>query len=424
MQSSQSVTCVATSTERESPATGCQSNLPPFLFAVHLWNARADLQTRAARSFSTLLKTIWIVGLFLSSVLIGFPPTVLAFQARINKPVVEESLVPGQAASGTIEVENQGEGPLIVDVYLQDWEYLEGGSGDKLFSAPGTSPWSASNWINYYPKKLELPGHGKGFVEYTIQVPSGAVGGHYAVLFFESMLGAAAKNEQGVTVQYTGRLGSLFEIESAGSVERAGAISRFTLGRPDEDRPLSLSYTFNNTGNVAIRPKAYFNITDGTGRYFGRGEFKPLYTFPGRSGSTATEWTGALAPGEYTVLLTVSLGGTTSDVLVAEQPLQVMRGGLVIEQVTLSASTPAKAVVTVQNTGNVRISASGTLALQTEAGAALTTWPIGQTTMAPQERVNISVAGSGSAPTGAAQCRVQLRGEGVSVELAVPCRRE
>ena len=123
----------------------------------------------------------------------------------MSRPVVQETLAPGQAVTGTIEIENQGSEPVRLEVYLQDWEYLEGGTGDKLFSAPGSSPWSAAGWISYFPKQVELPSRGKGLVEYTIRVPADATGGRYAVLFFESILARTQKDAQGVTVQYTGR---------------------------------------------------------------------------------------------------------------------------------------------------------------------------------------------------------------------------
>lgn len=259
----------------------------------------------------------WVIG-------IGWCGAAWAFTSRISRPVVEETIARGQTVTGNIEIENQGGEPLPIEVYLQDWEYLEGGSGDKLFSAPGSSSWSASGWMSFYPQKLELPAHGKGVVEYTIRVPAdAAAGGHYAVLFFESLLTKTPQNAQGVSVKYTGRLGSLVEVQVAGTVERVGEISRFSVGPLAEDRPLTLSYTFVNKGNIAIRPKAFFNVVDQTGRYFGRGEFPQIYTFPGRSGTATIEWTGTLPPGSYTVLVTADLG--EHQVVVAEQPLSVGR---------------------------------------------------------------------------------------------------
>ena len=343
-----------------------------------------------------------------------------AFQARISQPVVQHALAPGQAVSGTIELDNQSEEPVQLAVYLQDWEYLEGGSGEKLFSAAGTSQWSASDWISYYPNRLELPGHGKGIVEYTVRVPndSSAVGGRYAVLFFESALGLAPKNERGVTVQYTGRLGSLFEIEVAGQVKRTGTVTGPALGRPDEHRPLSLSFSFTNTGNVVIRPKAYFNIVDEAGRYFGRGEFNQLYTSPGRSGSAKAEWSGSLPPGRYTVVLTVEVGA--SDVLVMEQPLQVKRE-LTIERVTFSARAPVKGQVTVRNTGNFQADAEGTLILSTQDGEAVGQWPIEGVSLAPDEQRAALIRGATTVSAGTYQCRVQLTSDAVTVERTLAC---
>ena len=142
----------------------------------------------------------------------GCPPSAWAFKARINRPIVHEVIKPGQTTSGTIEVNNDGEEPLVLDIYLQDWEYVDGGSGDKLFSTPGSSSWSASSWISFFPQRLQLPGHGKGLIEYTIHMPLQTTGMHCAVLFFESLLARGPADKQGVTVQYTGRLGSLFEL--------------------------------------------------------------------------------------------------------------------------------------------------------------------------------------------------------------------
>ena len=225
---------------------------------------------------------------------------------------------PGQTISGNIEVSNRGSEPVQLDVYLQDWEYVDGGSGDKNFTPAGTSRASASSWIHYFPNRLNLPAGGKGVVEYTVSVPADAAGGHYAVMFFESFL-AAGQSNQGVTVQYTGRLGSLFEIEAAGTVVRTGEVTDVTTGPVDPARPLSMSYTFRNTGNVVLRPKAYFNILDAAGRYLGRGEFDPLYTSPGGSGTAKSEWTGSLPPGNHTLLLTVDIGG--DEPLVIERSL-------------------------------------------------------------------------------------------------------
>lgn len=244
------------------------------------------------------------------------------FGVEIAPPVIELSVAPGKTTNGAIEVKNESEEPLDLEVYLQDWEYLEGGSGEKLFSVPGTSPWSASSWISFYPQKLSLPAHGKAIVEYTIRLPAEAPpGGRYAVMFFESALAKTTPDKEGVSVLYTGRVGSLIEVHVAGTEQRAGEIAQVSVGEVSEDRPLKISFTFLNKGNIALRPKTVFNIIDDSGRYFGRGEFKPLYVFPGRSGSAITEWKGALSPGNYTVVITADLG--QQQVVVAEHPLKV-----------------------------------------------------------------------------------------------------
>ena len=250
----------------------------------------------------------------------GLTPLILVlcgFQAQIDKPRIQETVAPGQTITGVVTVTNQDSQPVNLEVYLEDWEYVDGGSGDKNFTPPGSNSRSASGWVRYFPNKIEIPSGGAGKVDYTIAVPPDARGGHYAVLFFESFLAAAPTADSGVSVQYVGRLGSLIEIEAAGTVQRTGDVTDVRLGTVAADRPLEVCYTFRNTGNVVIRPKAYYNILDGSGRYLGRGEFDPLYTSPAGSGTACTEWTGSLPPGDHTLLLTVDLG--------AAEPLVVER---------------------------------------------------------------------------------------------------
>ena len=357
----------------------------------------------------------WIVG---AGLVLGWSKAGWAFNARINRPVVHETIAAGQTAHGTVEIENQGDDPVKLEVYLQDWEYIEGGSGNKLFSVPGSSQWSASKWISYYPEQLDLPARGKGVVEYTIRVPQDAVGGKYAVLFFESMLARSAPNEKGVSVQYTGRIGSLFEIEVAGTVHRTAEISQVTIGRPDEDRPLSIGYTLKDMGNVILRPKAFFNIVDAQGKYFGRGEFKPIYASPGRSGSTTTEWTGNLSPGDYMVVLTVDLG--EDQVLASEHPIQVKRA-VVIEDVKLKDREHPTAEVGLHNDGNFEVDGQGTLAITTPAGVVIAQGTFSAEGLAPNEHRHVSVTGLGRASSGRYDCRVQLLGDQISAERTVPC---
>jgi hypothetical protein len=138
-------------------------------------------------------------------------------------------------------------------------------------------------------------------------------------LFFESLLAHSQPDQSGVTVQYTGRLGSLIEVEAAGTVERTGEVTDVAVGPVAADRPLEIGYTFRNTGNVVVRPKAYYNILDASGRYLGRGELPQLYTSPGGSGTARTEWTGTLPSGEHLLLITVDLGG--SEPLVVERTI-------------------------------------------------------------------------------------------------------
>lgn len=278
-----------------------------------MWKTSGDTGGRARQCARMLV----VAGL------LCWAPPAWAFQAQIDKPRIQETVAPGQTISGTVTVTNQGAEAVNLEVYLEDWEYVDGGSGDKNFTPPGTNARSASSWVHYFPNTIQVSPGGTGTVDYTITAPPDARGGHYSVLFFESSLATTPTNEAGVSVQYIGRLGSLIEIEAAGAVQRTGDITDVRVGAIAPDRPLELCYTFRNTGNVVIRPKAYYNILDPSGRYLGRGEFNPLYTSPAGSGTACTEWTGSLPQGEHTLLLTVDLGG--AEPLVVERSITAGR---------------------------------------------------------------------------------------------------
>ena len=159
------------------------------------------MRTSVARSWWNALHGRRAGGWFarwsiIGGLLLSAAQTASAFNARISRPIVHEVVALGQTARGTIEIENQEDAPLSLEVYLQDWEYIEGGSGDKVFSVPGSGRWSAASWITYFPEHLDLPARGKGLVEDTIRVPQyGATGGRYAVLFFESVISPGSADE-------------------------------------------------------------------------------------------------------------------------------------------------------------------------------------------------------------------------------------
>ncbi len=245
---------------------------------------------------------------------------VQAATLRISAPKVQLELAPGASTTGEITVENPTEEDTRVRIYIEDWVYAAGGTGEKIFSPSGTTARSAAGWITFSPAEEVLKPFGRTTVRYTIQVPPDAKGAHYAVLFFEAILGVA-KDEEGVNVLVSGRIGSLFYLEAAGSTVREGRVKEVTLDPPQGNRPLEIKTVFENTGDTDITVGGNFLVMDTDGQIHARGDLNRIYTFPGTTEPGSTQWVGRLSSGAYQVLLTYDLGKGKS--LVEEKSLTI-----------------------------------------------------------------------------------------------------
>ena len=226
---------------------------------------------------------------------------------RISTPRVELELSPGETYSGEIIAENPGEEEVKAKLYLEDWAYSPGGTGEKKFTPVASTPLSASKWITFSPTDEVIKPFGRITARYTVTVPAEAKGAYFSVFFFETLLGTAT-DEEGVNVLVAGRIGALFFIQIKGTVDRKGEIKSVDLKAPEGNKPLEVSTTFQNSGNVDIVLGGNFLIMDADGKIQGRGDLNKIYTFPGSAETGNTQWVGRLPKGSYQVLLTYDLG--------------------------------------------------------------------------------------------------------------------
>ncbi len=226
---------------------------------------------------------------------------------RLSSPKIELELAPGGSYSGEIIAENPTDEEVKAKIYLEDWVYSPGGAGEKIFTPVGTTPSSASKWIKFNPAEDSIKPFGRLTARYTITVPSDAKGAYYSVLFFETTLGSMREKE-GINVLVAARIGALFFVQIKGTVNRQGVIKSVEINPPHGNKPMEISTTFENTGNVYINVGGKFLIMDSTGKIQGRGNLKTIYTFPGSTETGVSQWVGRLPKGSYQLLLTYDLG--------------------------------------------------------------------------------------------------------------------
>lgn len=250
-------------------------------------------------------KTIFIFS-FIVFCFLNFP-CLQAATVRINPTKIRLIIPPGESKSGVIEVENPSDESIVVKAYLQDWAYTNSHDGTKEFFPAGTTSLSGSSWISLSFSEFVIPAFTKQNINYTVKVPLKAQGGHYAVLFFESLLGKP-KIRESASLGVVVRIGALFYIEPQGTVTRLAEISNLSLTKKSKDKTLNIRFDFKNTGNADITCKGTFHIMDSQGMIVARSEFNDAYTFPGDTAKLAADWKEPLKKGKYDLILTMDIG--------------------------------------------------------------------------------------------------------------------
>lgn len=245
---------------------------------------------------------------------------------RINQTKVRLSILPGQTKTGVINIENPSDEPKTIRVYIEDWQYLPPYDGSKEFKPLGTTKLSCGEWISFSPNEFFLAPYAKGKLNYTVKVPQGAEGGHYAVLFFESILGQPSTEGVGVSVAV--RVASLFYIEAEATLKKDVALEKFSVERKSKATPLKIDFELRNNGNVDITAGGNYNIMDKNGMVYARGDFNTGYTFPGDTARLSGTWNLPIARGIYDLVLTLDLGK-------AQEEANLGRGPILVKETTI-----------------------------------------------------------------------------------------
>ena len=264
-------------------------------------------------SLSRMKRLVGLVLVFLSilSTLVFGAGEILV----IDQPKVRLAIPPGGSDSGVINVENPASENKEVRVYTEDWYYVAGGDGSKEFRPAGTLPLSSASWITVAPTQFNLPARSSMPVHWTVSVPRDASGGHYSVVFFESLI-ARALPEAGGGVNVAVRVGALFYIEPKGTIERRLRLRELSLAQ--ERKSIDLNAQLYNTGNVDISGSGVFNIIDAQGIVYARGEIGEVYTLPGDNVQISGVAGAQLRAGTYDLVITLKSGAEAIEVVEAD----------------------------------------------------------------------------------------------------------
>ena len=172
---------------------------------------------------------------------------------------VELTVGRGETATKTINVQNLGSEPVILQAYVRD--FSKDRNGELAFYEAGHESYSASKWLSIDSFSLELAAAQSQKVEVTVSVPSQVEpGGHYTALFFE----AIPLSSEG-TVSISTRIPTLFYITVPGVTEAevfsSAEIASLLLPGIAGGGSLEAGVVVHNSGNVhlTVAAKAYFD---------------------------------------------------------------------------------------------------------------------------------------------------------------------
>jgi hypothetical protein len=274
-----------------------------------------------------LFKKIFIFFLFSLGLFAVNLPCRAAEVVRVDKTKIRLSIPAGATKVGVINIENPTEEPKTVRIYLNDWNYTAPFDGAKQFQPVGSSRFSCADWITFSPAEAYLGPYAKQKINYTVKMPKGVEGGHYALMFFESNLGKP--ESEGVGVSVAVRIATLFYIETEGTIKKEAELDNFLVERKSKEAPLNLSLDMKNIGNLDITAGGDYSIIDKKGMVFARGVFNNVYTFPGDTAKLTASWSLPIPKGVYDLVLTLDLGK-------AQEELDLGRGEIMVKETEIS----------------------------------------------------------------------------------------
>ncbi|MFA5115350.1 MAG: hypothetical protein WC469_04730 [Candidatus Omnitrophota bacterium] len=256
------------------------------------------------------------LAVLLALIMFPFAVAIAGVSYGVEPDIIRITAPAGSTQSGVIKFYTRSPQSAKVKVYAADWLYTDKYDGVRAFYPAKSTALSCADWIVFNPSSFIIPPYEVGILNYTVNIPKDAKGGHYAVIFFETSSVTPAEmpsaaGQQGVqsSIRLQLRLGAFFYIEAKGTVKRAVDLEAISLSKVLKRDNYILSCGLKNTGNADALTSGTFHILDNNGKIITRGKFRNNYTMPGDKTELKGEYKNALPKGKYDLVFTLRLSG-------------------------------------------------------------------------------------------------------------------
>jgi P pilus assembly chaperone PapD len=246
-----------------------------------------------------------------------------ACSLEVSPLTVEIRMEPGRTCTGTISVQNMGDGAEHLRAYCQDWTLKP--DGVVVFLAAGKLPGSASPWTEVVPAEFDLePGQTRQ-VRYTLQPPAEVSGEIRTAVIFEA--GARAVSAPGAPSRLVPRIGTILYAQVGPASSPRARVAQLDLDRSGGELAIE------NLGPAHLRFTGQLEFRDATGALVRRSNLTPFVVLPAPFNrhlqKLPPEALAGLPTGHYQVTTILDYGGDsllgarTEIDLAPESPLMV-----------------------------------------------------------------------------------------------------
>ncbi len=226
---------------------------------------------------------------------------------EITRAITPSPTVPGaQRVQLTVHVLKAVTGMRIDEVFSR---HVTVESVDAAGGQFTTVARSDGDWITVTPQKFTIDPGKRQRVSFTVHVPkTGVTGTYWGAILIQ---GSPRKiQRQGTTVLAVERFGVKVYVTITGTEIKSGRVTDVRVAALD---PLTFNVTFENTGNVQLRPTGSITIISQRGETMRK---IPIEQFPVLPGATAVVTvkdtsTKPLPPGIYLARAALDYGGAT-----------------------------------------------------------------------------------------------------------------
>lgn len=250
--------------------------------------------------------------------------TLRAQSLSLTPATIDAKVRRGGVYSHTFTLTNSTNTRLRVHCAVRDYWY--DANNKRLTGRPGTLPRSASSWVQFSSSELIVEPNSSANIKAIVSIPQDAAGGYYTSPTFEAeaaeVLQLAPQSGNGSQANIKIRFQGLMLLTTEDATEYNVEIMDGRISPPTASSSLQMNLDVRNRSTTHARIQGVFAVLDASGKLAGLGKIEEKRYMPGQRDTVKAAWSGALAPGHYTAVVTLSYNrvGMTPATLVYQVP--------------------------------------------------------------------------------------------------------